>query len=304
MNTRYPEFSLADLADAVEATDGTHLNPQSEEGRKQLLKIAQGLLENPVAGHALLRSLKLSNSERCAPAKPWAHYGQVRIVDMPEIPDEEDYLLDGLDPGPIIAARRLVRNAQKKVGVGMADADTRREAEKSLHEGFSKGGRAAERLASPVELGFDDEPSKRPFNREAFGSALLIAKKQLRSALVAKEESNGFVVRAQYNPRRTNVMVDKWKVVKIINASNFQEVKIDHARNQISIAYIGSGNDLYLKFVKNEDVETRTKEWLGNSKHVASSLINVLSDDPEVGLEVVESLLVDFSQDLSIDMEI
>lgn len=97
MKTLNPQISFADLAAALEAHDGTRIDPNVAKGREQLMKIAAELLEDPVKGHELLSLL--SKKEKSAPKcnEPWAHKGQVSYLETDEPIDEQDFLLDDID---------------------------------------------------------------------------------------------------------------------------------------------------------------------------------------------------------------
>ncbi len=291
MNTSNPQISLAALAQAVKAHDGTQIDPDSKAGQERLLEIANELLEDPVKGQALLRLLSKFEKRNHKRPEPWAHKGQVRYLDTSEIVDENDFLLDDIDH---LRVADIFGRPLEKVADG--------EHEELSHDVIlTSKDRGWHVLASPDLLGFKETKPSSTFDRRALRSALTQAHKDLRHAVqnltviissaeaTSEFQSTPASKRAEY--KRPNIPKGIWKIQKTIRAENFHELTVSRAKKHIYVGYIGSGDDLFLKVTIDDKEIVKTQESLRNFHHLSSIFLDTLSSDPEAGVVIVSSLL-------------
>ncbi|MBS7459208.1 hypothetical protein [Pseudomonas syringae] len=290
MKTSKPQISLAVLAQAVEAHDGIVLASESEEGRKRLLEIAAALLENPVKNRALLALISKLSRPNSKPPEPWPYKGKVRYVETAEPIHEHAFLFDDIDHLRLTDA--LGRSLKK--ASGSVDNVT-----------ITSTGTGAKEPASPSQLGFENIAPRRTFNRKAFHAALTSAHKELSSAARSladvvviseaikdapatsklRSEAKSAAIRSARN-ELTHYVVNKDVV-----APNFHKWTIHHARRDICVAYIGSGNDLFLTVTIDNNEIVKAKESLINSDHLSSVFSETLASDPKTGVVILSSML-------------
>lgn len=107
MKVSNSQATLKALASAVQAWDGRVIDPDSPQGREQLLNIWQELAEEPMKYPKLLQLLVLFNKPSGIVPTPWPKGAKPRLADTPNIPDNEDFYLEELHYG---------RSAKPEVG--------------------------------------------------------------------------------------------------------------------------------------------------------------------------------------------
>ncbi|OPA95519.1 hypothetical protein BFW88_07130 [Pseudomonas fluorescens] len=286
MNRLNPQISLADLATALEAYDGTQIDPNTSNGRQQLMAIAAELLEDPVKGHDLLNLLSKKEPFTQSQNEPWAYKGQVRYLETSEPIDENDFLLDDIDHlrTTNIFGQTLDQGVQEN---GESTPDV-----------ILTTGDKNPLLASPEMLGFSGEVTLGTFDRRAFRTALKRAQRDLQIIVqrLAPEDSSVIPSLDSHKTQQSNTWVDgSWKIKKTIRARNFHELTVSHELKNVYVAYIGSGDDLFLKVDINQKEIIKAKESLSNLQHLTSVFLNTLSNEPDAGVLIVSSILEDLS---------
>lgn len=289
MKTSKPQISLAVLAQAVEAHDGTVIASESEQGRKRLLEIAAALLENPVKNRALLALISKMSRPNSKPPEPWPHKGKVRYVETAEPIHEHSFLFDDIDHLRLTDA--LGRSLKK--ASGSVDNVT-----------ITSTGTGAKEPASPSQLGFENIAPRRTFNRKAFHAALTSAHRELSSAaqnladIFVSEGIKDAPAISKMRPEAKTAAIrsarnelSHYVVNKDVVAPNFHKWTIHHARRDICVAYIGSGNDLFLTVTIDNHEIVKAKESLINADHLSSVFSETLASDPKTGVVILSSML-------------
>ncbi|MDD2059089.1 hypothetical protein N5D52_27970 [Pseudomonas sp. GD03860] len=269
MNKFKPQISLAKLAKAVADYDGRILDPRSESGRVGLLEIAADLLENPMENAELLDLL--SRPDAPSQSLAWSRPGEMMYLETVDITPELEIFLDDLDH---LRTKDLLDRELESQRDSVADVI------------LTPNIRI---MASPNWLGFDDEMSTRTFNHQAFYTALSRVHRDLKRVWKVRAAKPSFTITSSElaaSPDR-----DTWTISKTIRAENFHEVTVRYEKKAVHMAYIGSGNDLFLKVTINNHEVARAKESLTDSKHFVTVVVDSFAAEPEAGLMIVDSIL-------------
>lgn len=291
MNTSKPQFSLDALAEAVAIHDGIRLDPKVEVDRERLLEIAADLLEDPVKRRGLLKQLTSKRSaEKAAQDRPapWAYKGQIRYLETAAPIAEDDFLFDDIDHLRTTDAfgRPLKLDEHDDDDELEDDGDYESSSEKVFIRPHVRY------FAPPSLLGFEDDEPSDAFDYQAFRKALTRVHQDLSKS-----------VKVEWKKRPTPSHHDKleavwqqrdlWKVHKTVRAENFHEVTVSHDKKDVYVAYLGSGEDVYLVVAINNIELFKAKESLLNAKQVSSRFLATLNAEPDAGLMIVDSILED-----------
>jgi len=96
MHSARPALSLEDLAKAVAEHSGK-IDPDTQVGRTELLKIAGDILDDPEGNNALLSLICRPKGQSAEPHPAWAYPGQIQYLETVDIIDEHDRLFDDID---------------------------------------------------------------------------------------------------------------------------------------------------------------------------------------------------------------
>ncbi|EIU1413925.1 hypothetical protein [Pseudomonas aeruginosa] len=304
MKTHKPQISLAALAEALEAAHGTRIDPRTEAGRVQLLEVAERLLADPEEGQMILEKLSDIQSPPRQKSNPWPHKGQVRYLETDESIDDFDFLFDDID------------HLRTTDALGRPLAENTRAHEISPHDVIiTSDSQNIHLLASPGLLGFDEETPKRTFDQRALYRTLTRLQHEFKAIIkgarledshslhhpvkrATKRESDALTARDRlWNLHSADHEI--WQVCKTIRAINFHEITVTHKSShtpkhphkKINVSYIGSGEDLFLQVIIDSKEVVKTKESLKRSRHLSDALLDALSNEPDAGLLIVDSML-------------
>ncbi|WP_122468904.1 hypothetical protein [Pseudomonas viridiflava] len=291
MKASNSQATLKALASAVEASYGLVIDPDSTQGREQLLSILQELVEDPMKHPKLLQLMVLFNKSSGFVPKPWPKGAKPRLADTADIPDHEDFYLEGLHYG-----------RSKKPEVAQ-ETRAERVVDRTLSELMARHVGDVGDIASPSSLGFDVAESLPTFNRRLLGIAL----EQVENSLtVVWKRHPRYEVRQIVGREKRSVDPDTLpihtqqyelgdlRLRKSSRAKNSEYVKVDHEKYNIQVAFVGSGSDLYLRVAVNERDVLAARESLSDTPHLTNALVTALSDHPDAGLEIVKSMLEDY----------